>query len=96
MLEHLLTAHPVTGAIRPLTPDLLREALLLPRPDAFDPMPVLAAQTAAPWAESFALAPAETAATICAELTGLIWPQPTCVPMASTCRTCLTAAPHGT
>ena len=60
MLEHLLTAHPVTGAIRPLTPDLLREALLLPRPDAFDPMPVLAAQTAAPWAESFALAPAET------------------------------------
>lgn len=72
MIEHLLTAHPVTGAIRPLTPDLLREALLLPHPDAFDPMPVLAAQTAAPWADSFALAPAETAATICAELTGLI------------------------
>lgn len=72
MIEHLLTAHPVTGAIRPLTPDLLREALLLPRADAFDPMPVLAAQNAAPWAESFALAPAETAATVCAELTGLI------------------------
>lgn len=32
MIEHLLTAHPVTGAIRALTPGLLREALLLPRP----------------------------------------------------------------
>lgn len=76
MIEPLLTAHPVTGAIRALTPDLLREALLLPRPRAFEPMPALAAQTGAPWADSFALAPAETAASICAELTGLILATP--------------------
>ena len=76
MIAQLLTAHPVTGAIRALTPGLLREALLLPRPCPFELLPALAAQTDAPWAESFALAPAETAANICAELTGLILAAP--------------------
>lgn len=82
MIAQLLTAHPLTGAIRPLTPGLLREAFLLPRPRAFDLMPVLAAQTDAPWAESFALAPAETAAVVCAELTGLILATPDMQPEA--------------
>lgn len=76
MIEYLLTAHPVTGAIRALTPGLLREALLLARPRPFDPMSVLAAQTDAPWAESLALAPTETAASILAELKGLILATP--------------------
>lgn len=80
MIDHLLTAHPVTGAIRALTSDLLREALLLPRPRDFDLMPALVAQTDAPWAESFALAPAETAASISAELSGLILAAPNMQP----------------
>ena len=45
MIAQLLTAHPVTGAIRALTPGLLREALLLPRPCPFELLPALAAQT---------------------------------------------------
>lgn len=49
MIAQLLTAHPVTGAIRALTPGLLREALLLPRPCPFELLPALAAQTDAPW-----------------------------------------------
>ena len=58
-LEPLWTCAPATGAIRPLTTQLLSETYLAPRPVAFEVAP-LAASADAPWAGSFAFAPDET------------------------------------
>ncbi len=59
-LDPLITAHPMTGAFRPVTADLLAEVYLAPPPPAFDP--VLALTMAdAPWAHSATIAPQETA-----------------------------------
>ncbi|WP_444429471.1 hypothetical protein ACTTAM_12165 [Rhodobacter capsulatus] len=62
-LSPLQTASPVTGAIRPLTTGLLRDSYLVPRA-AFDPDAVLAARPGAPWAQSLAVAPVETALAV--------------------------------
>ncbi|ETD86703.1 hypothetical protein U716_02500 [Rhodobacter capsulatus B6] len=53
------TASPVTGAIRPVTTGLLRDNYLVPGA-TFDPDAALALRPRAPWAQSLAVAPAET------------------------------------
>jgi len=58
-IEPLWTRAPATGAIRPLTTQLLSETYLAPKPAAFEVAP-LAASADAPWAGSFAFAPDET------------------------------------
>ncbi|MCC5975612.1 MAG: PD-(D/E)XK nuclease family protein [Rubellimicrobium sp.] len=62
-LDPLVTAHPLTGAFRPVTPDLLAQAYLVPLPDTPDIAALLAARDA-PWADSLAVAPAETIAAV--------------------------------
>jgi hypothetical protein len=61
-LDPILTASPVTGAIRPVTGDLLANAYLAPT----EPVDVAAAlaKRPAPWSESLAVAPEATAAVV--------------------------------
>lgn len=63
-LDPLRTVHPLTGAVRPVTGTLLREAYLCPLPVAHDPLPAIAAARNAPWTESHAAAPGATGATV--------------------------------
>lgn len=58
-LSPLQTASPVTGAIRPVTTGLLRDSYLVPGA-SYDPDAALALRPRAPWAQSLAVAPAET------------------------------------
>ena len=69
-LEPLVTVHAGTGAFRPITPDLLAETYLAPRPQAFDLNSVLA-DGAFPWSASMGVAPLETAAAVLAALRSL-------------------------
>jgi len=69
-LSPLQTASPVTGAIRPLTTGLMRDSYLVPRA-AFNPDAALALRPDAPWAQSLAIAPAETALAVCRALEAL-------------------------
>jgi len=56
--------HPFSGAIRPITPDLLRSTYLVPRQALpFDPA-MAAGAGDFPWSDSLAVAPSETLATI--------------------------------
>ena len=59
----LMTAHPLTGARRRITPDLLRDVYLAPRPEPFVLDDHITGD-AAPWARSFAVAPSETTRAI--------------------------------
>lgn len=69
-LEPFVTVHPGTGAFRAITPDLLAETYLAPRPQAIDLNAVLA-DAAFPWSASMAVAPLETAAAVSAALRSL-------------------------
>ncbi len=62
-LEPLLTCSPETGAIRPVTADLLRDVYLAPRPVEGSLREALAARPA-PWTDSLAAAPEATAAAV--------------------------------
>ena len=66
-LDPLITRSPMTGAVRHVTEDLLREVYLAP---AFAGFPLQEALTdrKAPWSESLSLAPLETTAAIEAAL----------------------------
>ncbi|KPQ00138.1 MAG: PD-(D/E)XK nuclease superfamily [Rhodobacteraceae bacterium HLUCCA12] len=66
-LEQLVTVHSGTGAFRAITPDLLAETYLAPRPQALDLNAVLT-DAAFPWASSMVVAPLETAAAVSAAL----------------------------
>ena len=68
-LDPLLTAAPLTGAIRPLTDDLLANTYLAPRVKV-DVAEALAGR-AMPWSASFAAAPEETAAAVEAGLSAV-------------------------
>jgi hypothetical protein len=62
-IDPLLTASPVTGAVRHLTDDLLKEVYLAPmgKPLALQD---LLTMDHAPWSESFSAAPSETLAAV--------------------------------
>ena len=72
MLTGLVTRHAITGALRPVTPDLLREALLLPQMAEGDLLAALEAMPDAPWAATYACAKSETAAILRVELGELV------------------------
>ena len=63
-LDPLRTVHPLTGAVRPVTADLLREVYLCPTAEVHDPLPAIAAARGAPWSESHAAAPGATGAAV--------------------------------
>lgn len=69
--EPILTVHPLTGAERVVTPGLLREIYLAPRPLPWSPAERLE-DPHAPWAASLAAAPVETAAAVEAALVDLM------------------------
>jgi hypothetical protein len=69
-IDPLLTANPITGAVRYVTDDLLRETYLAPKPRDLDLVATLEGRNA-PWSASFAAAPAETTRTIEAALTAV-------------------------
>jgi RecB family exonuclease len=70
-LDPLLTCSLETGAIRPVTPDLLRDVYLAPRPGAFSLRETLAARPA-PWAESLEAAREATEAAVEAALVAVM------------------------
>lgn len=74
-LDPIVTSHPLTGAERNVTPDLLREVYLVPLRAESDPSELLA-DSRAPWAESHAIAPRETAQSVMAGLRALILATP--------------------
>ncbi len=67
-IDPLLTANPITGAVRYVTDDLLRETYLAPKPRDLDLVATLEGRNA-PWSASFETAPAETTRAIEAALT---------------------------
>lgn len=69
--EPILSAHPLTGAERVVTPGLLREIYLAPRAVPYSLAEHLD-DPDAPWAASLALAPAETATAVEAALVALM------------------------
>lgn len=69
-LQPLVTAHPMTGAFRSITPDLLAETYLAPRHEPFDLHAALADEYQ-PWSASIAVAPNETASAVSAALRAL-------------------------
>lgn len=62
-IDPILTAHPVTGAVRHITADLLSATYLAPRTPTFD-LKMALQQGPSPWRDSFTAAPAETAMAI--------------------------------
>ena len=62
-LDPLLTASPVTGAVRPITDDLLADVYIAPRIEV--DVAAAMSERAAPWSASFAAAPKDTAAGSC-------------------------------
>ncbi|WP_323799143.1 hypothetical protein [Parasphingorhabdus sp.] len=62
-IDPLLTASPVTGAVRHLTDDLLREVYLAPKGTHLA-LQELIVERQSPWSESFKAAPEETAAAV--------------------------------
>ncbi len=70
-LDLLLTCSPETGAIRPVTPDLLRDVYLAPRSGSWSLKDTLAGRPA-PWAESLNAAPEATAAAVEAALVAVM------------------------
>jgi hypothetical protein len=74
-LDPLLYAHPLTGAVMPVTTDLLAETYLVPR-EADHVIGAAIADPAAPWAESLKVAPAETQGAIERALRGVMQATP--------------------
>tara|TARA_R110002124_G_scaffold159631_1_gene326891 strand:+ start:24485 stop:27079 length:2595 start_codon:yes stop_codon:yes gene_type:complete len=62
-IDPLLTASPVTGAVRHLSDDLLREVYLAPKGTHLA-LQELIVERQSPWSESFKAAPEETAAAV--------------------------------
>ena len=62
-IDPLLTTSPVTGAVRHLADDLLKEVYLAPLGKPFALQELLTGDNA-PWSESFSAAPAETIAAV--------------------------------
>ncbi len=62
-LDPLLYAHPLTGAVMPITPDLLAETYMAPHPIEWDIGPALA-DPKFPWAISCGIAPDEVRAAV--------------------------------
>lgn len=62
-LDPLLYGHPLSGAVMPVTPDLLAETYLAPRLPDWEIGAALS-DPRAPWAESMRIAPAETLAAV--------------------------------
>lgn len=58
-VDPLLSANPITGAVRYVTDDLLRETYLAPRFRDLDLLATIEGRNA-PWSASFEAAPAET------------------------------------
>jgi hypothetical protein len=77
-IDPLMTRSPVTGALRHVTADLLGEAYLVPRAAAVAVRDHL--RHGAPWSESFAAAPEETARAIEAGLVALAHATPSLDP----------------
>lgn len=71
-LDPISTIHPVTGAVRPVTPDLLAETYLCPVPPAFDDAAAIAEARRAPWAGSLVAAQQATSAAVGAALRDLV------------------------
>ena len=69
-LELPVTVHAGTGAFRAVTPDLLAETYLVPRPQEADLKSMLA-DDAFPWSASMSVAPIETATSVSAALRNL-------------------------
>ena len=69
-IDPILSAHPVTGAVRHMTPDLLGATYLTPQIPAFDLMGALQ-HGPSPWRDSFSAAPAQTAQAIERGITAL-------------------------
>lgn len=82
-LDPLLYAHPLTGAVMPVTTDLLSETYLAPRAEAWDIEGALA-DPSAPWAESLQIAPTETQDAIERALRGVMQATPGLDPAAVT------------
>ncbi len=71
LIDPPLSVHPLTGAARRVTPDLLAETYLAPRTGPFD-ISSLVGDPRWPWATSYAAAPRETSAAVGAALAELI------------------------
>ena len=71
LLSPIFTSHPLTGAERPVTIDLLRETYLVPIVEPAD-ISNLITHLNSPWSESFANAPRETTAAVSDALSNLI------------------------
>ncbi len=70
-LDPLYYAHPLTGAVMPVTTDLLAEVYLAPKQDEWDLTPVLPDPTA-PWSDSLAVAPENVALAVDHALRGVM------------------------
>ena len=71
MLNPIITSHPITGAQRPVTADLLREVYLVPHVAPAD-ISSLIASADSPWAESYNNAPRETVSAVSSSLRSLM------------------------
>lgn len=71
LLSPIFTSHPLTGAERPVTIDLLRETYLVPIVEPAD-IGNLITHLSSPWSESFVNAPRETTAAVSDALSNLI------------------------
>lgn len=81
IFEPLLTHHVATGAVRPVTTNLLREVYLAPRETGWSPE-LIANFGNAPWAASLAVAPEDTASAVELALRALISSTKTLLPDA--------------
>lgn len=70
-LDPLVTVHAGMGAFRSITPDLLAEVYLAPRPQSADLHRILA-DPAFPWSASMDVAPSETAAAVLSALRSVV------------------------
>lgn len=71
MLDPIITSHPVTGAQRRVSTDLLREVYLAPDIPPADISPLIA-KTDSPWSESYKNAPRETLSAVSGALRNLM------------------------
>lgn len=74
-LDPLLYAHPLTGAVMPVTTDLLSETYLAPRAEAWDIGGALT-DPSAPWATRLKIAPTETQDAVERALRGVMHATP--------------------
>ncbi|AWI84729.1 hypothetical protein CEW88_13080 [Alloyangia pacifica] len=75
-LDPISTVHPVTGAVRFVSPELLAETYLCPPPAAFEDTAAIREAKSAPWSSSFAVAPDATIAAVSRALSDLIHAAP--------------------